>query len=78
MWRGQPGSSPQLRPRLIPDATTGRGVTFPGFRSLSCMVEGDTVMSPGTVVLVTRHEAFEQAAEGLAGRESLVNVNHHA
>lgn len=42
------------------------------------MVEGDTVMSPGTVVLVTRHEAFEQVAEGLAGRESLVNVNHHA
>lgn len=50
-----------------------------GFCVLSCVVEGDTVMSPGTVVLVTGHEAFKQVAEDLAGREEdLVNVNHHA
>lgn len=49
-----------------------------GFCFLSCVVEGDTVMSPGTVVLVTGHETFKQVAEGLAGREGLVNVNHHA
>lgn len=49
-----------------------------GFCFLSCVVEGDTVMFPGVVVLVTGREMFKQVAEGLAGREGVVNVNHHA